>query len=108
MDIHVGQPGEFRVPWVHAPDMRSERHLPPMWIVRVIEVVVSLRVRTERGVVGVRSQRQGGAAAPTPNQLCGDQFTFFLGVSISAQETIERADAGLILAEAHVGAVATK
>src|SRR5262249_59563103 len=51
MDVDISQPGELRVPRVHASNMRSERYLPAVWIVRVIEVVVPLRVRTERGGV---------------------------------------------------------
>ena len=108
MDVDVGQPGKLRVPRVHAPDMASERHLPAMRVVRVVEVVVPLRVRAERGIVGVRRQRQRGAAAPAADQLRGEQFPFFLGASIRLEESIERADARLIFAEAHIGAVAAE
>src|SRR5262249_22056616 len=68
MDVDISQPGELRIPRVHASNMRSERYLPAVWIVRVIEVVVPLRIRTERGVVDVRRQRQRSAAAPTADQ----------------------------------------
>src|SRR5262249_25768589 len=44
MYIDIGQPGKLRVPRVHAPDMASEWCLPAVWIVRIIEVVVPLRV----------------------------------------------------------------
>ena len=88
--------------------MASERHLPATRVVRVIEVVVPLRVRAERGVVDVRRQRQRGAAAPTADQLRGEQFPFFLGASIRPEESIEGADARLIFAKAHIGAVATE
>ena len=108
MQVDVGQPGEFRVPRVHAPNMASERRLPAARIVRVVEVVVSLRVRTERRVVDVRRQRQRGAAAPTADQLRGEEFPFFFGASIRLEESIEGADARLILAKAHVGAIATE
>ena len=54
------------------------------------------------------AKRQRGAAAPTADQLRGDQFPFFLGASIGPEESIERADARLIFAEAHIGAVATE
>ena len=86
----------------------AERHLPAMRVVRVIEVVVPLRVRAERRIVGVRRQRQRSAAAPTADQLRGEQFPLFLGASIVAEEAIERADARLIFAEAHIGAVAAE
>ena len=82
--------------------------LPAVRIVRVVEVVVALRVRAECGVVDVRRQRQRRAAAPTADQLRGDQFTFFLGASVGPKESIERADARLIFAEAHIGAVAAE
>src|SRR5262249_22706129 len=77
MDVDVGQPGQIRIPRVHAPDMRSEWHLPPMRVIRIVKVVVSLRVGTERGIVLVRRQRQRRAAAPAADQLRGDQLTFF-------------------------------
>ena len=98
----------FGVPRVHAPDVASERHLPATRVVRVIEVVVPLRVRAECRIVDVRRQRQRGAAAPAADQLRGEQFPFFLGASIRLEESIERADARLILAKAHIGAVATE
>src|SRR5262249_11741194 len=41
-------------------------------------------------------------------QFCGDQFLFFLGVSIRPKESIECADASLILAKAAIGAVAAE
>src|SRR5262249_28198186 len=72
-------------------------------VVRVIEVVVPLWVRTERRVVDVRRQGQRRAAAPTADQFCGDQFPFCIGASIGAGESIERADAGLLLAADHIG-----
>src|SRR5262249_46439149 len=103
-----GQTGELRVPRVHAPNMASERHLPATRVVRVIEVVVPLRVRAEGGVVDVRRKRQRGAAAPTTDQLRGGHFPFFLGASIRAEEPIESADPRLILAQAHICAIATE
>jgi hypothetical protein len=106
VDIDIGQAGEFRIPRIHAPDMAPEWHLPAVRVVRVIEVVVALWVRTEGGVVDIRRQRQRCAAAPTADQLRGDQFTFFLGASVGPKESIERADARLIFAEAHIRAVA--
>src|SRR6266481_5577808 len=108
MDIDIGQPGEFRVPRIHAPDMGSEWYLPAMRVVRVIEVVVPLWVRTEGGIVDVRRQGQRRAAAPTADQLRSDQFPFFPGASIGPKESIERADARLIFAQAHICAVATE
>ena len=108
MHVDVGQAGEFRVARVHAPNMASERHLPATRVVRVIEVVVPMRVGAERRVVDVRRQRQRGAAAPAADQLRGEQFPFFLGAAIRLEESIERADARLIFAEAHIGAVATE
>jgi hypothetical protein len=83
MDVDVGQTREFRVARVHAPDMASERHLPATRIVRVVEVVVPLRVRAERGIVDVRRQRQRRAAAPAADQLRGEQFPFFFSAPIA-------------------------
>ena len=108
MDIDVGQAGELRVPRVHAPDVASEGHLAAALVVRVIEVVVALWVRAERGVVDIGCQRQRGAAAPAADQLRGEQFTFFLGASIRPKESIEGADARLIFAKAYIGAVAAE
>src|SRR5262245_36507931 len=108
MDVDIGQPGEFRVPRVHAPDMRSEWHLAPLRIVGVVEVVVSLRVGAERGIILVRRERQRRAAAPAADQLRGEQFALFLGTAVLAEESIERADTRLVFAEAHIGAVATE
>ena len=79
-----------------------------MRIVRVVEVVVPFRVRAERRVIDVRRQRQRCAAAPAADQFRGDQFPFFLGAAIRPEESIERADARLIFAEADIGAVAAE
>ena len=54
------------------------------------------------------AKRQRRAAAPAADQLRGEQFAFFLGASIRLEESIERADARLIFAEAHIGAVAAE
>ena len=54
------------------------------------------------------AKRQRRAAAPAADQLRGDQFPFFLGASIRPEESIERADARLIFAEAHIGPVAAE
>src|SRR4029078_9114002 len=93
MHIHIGQSGELRVPRVHAPDMTAERYLQTTAMVRVIEVVVSLRIRAESRIVGVGRERQGGAAAPTADELCGNQFPFLIRASIRMEEAIERNDA---------------
>jgi hypothetical protein len=105
VDIHVGEPCELCVPWVHAPDMGSERHLPAMRVVRVIEVTVALRVGAELWVIDVRSERQRGSTAPAADQLRSKQLAFFLGVSIRPKESIERTYTRLIFAEAYIGAV---
>ncbi len=77
-------------------------------VVRVVEVVVPLRVCAEGRVVDVRRQGQRGAAAPTADQLGGEQLPLFLGAAIGPEESIEGADPGLILAKAHIGAVAAE
>src|SRR4029453_14544177 len=76
------------------------------WGVRVVEIVVSPRVRAESGVVGVGRQRQRGAAAPTSDELRGQQLPFFLRASIRVEKSIEGAHARLIFAEADVSAIA--
>jgi hypothetical protein len=108
MYVDIGQPGHFRVPRIHAPDMSPERDLPATLILGVIEVIVPLRVRAEFGIVLVRRQSQRSATAPSANQLGGDQLTFFLSASVRSEESIESADARLIFAQANVGAVATE
>ena len=85
-----------------------ERHLPAMRVVRVVEIVVPLRVRAERGVVLIRCQRQRRAAAPAADQLRGEQFALFLGPAVLAEESIECADARLIFAKANIGPVAAE
>jgi hypothetical protein len=108
MHVHIGQAREFCVTRVHAPNMAPERHLPPTRNLGVVEVVIPLRVPTEGGVVDVRRQCQRGAAAPTADQFRGEQFPFVFGASIRVEESIEGADTRLILAHAHVGAIATE
>src|SRR5262245_31135062 len=88
--------------------MASKRRAPATRVVRVVEVIVSVRVRTECRVVDVRRQHQRGTAAPAADQLRGDKFPFFLGASIRPQESIERADPRLIFAKAYIRAVATE
>ena len=96
------------MPKIHAPNMASEWRLPATRVVRVIEVIVPLRVRAECGIVDFRRQGQRGAAAPTPDQLRGEQFPFGLAASICPEESIERADARLIFAQTDISAVATE
>src|SRR5262245_36481396 len=108
MDVDIGQPGELRVPRVHTPDMRSEWHLPSLRVVGIVEIVVAPGVGAERRIILVRRQRQRSTAAPTADQLRGDQLAFFLGASIRSEEAIERGDARLIFAETYIGAVAAE
>src|SRR4051812_9243634 len=108
MDIHIGQSGELRVPWVHAPHMAAERYLQTTAIVGVIEIVVSQWIGAESRIVGVGRQRQRGAAAPTADEFCGKQLPFLVGASIPVEESIEGTDARLIFAEADVGAIAAE
>src|SRR5262249_26320846 len=82
--------------------------LPAALVIRVAEIVVPLRVVAEGGVVDVRRQRQRGAATPTADQLCGEQFPFFVGMPVRPEESIEGAHARLILAEADVSAIAAE
>ena len=88
MQVDVGQPGELRVARVHAPNVASERRLPATRVVRVVEVVVPLRVGAERRVVDVRRQRQRRTAAPTADQLRGEQFPFFLGAPFARRNRL--------------------
>src|SRR5262245_17044861 len=108
MQIDVSQSCEFRITWVHAPNMASKRGPPSPRVVGVIEVIVPLRVRTKCGVVDVRRQHQRGTAAPAANQLRGKQFPFCLGASIRVEESIECAHARLIFAKANISAVAAE
>src|SRR5262249_14797403 len=108
MNVDIGQPREFRVPRVHTPDVGSERDLPATLVFRIVKVVVPFRVRAERGIVFFRRQGQWSAAAPTADQLRGDQLSLALGVPIRPQESVERADARLIFAETYIGAVAAE
>src|SRR5262249_38886326 len=108
MEIDVGEAGQVGVARVHAPDVGAKRDLPAMRVIRVIEVVVPLRVRAEARIVDVRRERQRGAAAPTADQFCGNQFAFFVIASIGPEESIERTHARLIFAKAYIGAVAAE
>src|SRR5215467_9970842 len=108
MDVHIGETRELSVPWVHAPEMASERYLQATRVLRVIEVVVPLRVGAQGTVVDIRRQRQRGTAAPTADQLRCEQFPFLFRTSIRPEESIEGPDARLVLAKAHICAVATK
>src|SRR5262249_13480256 len=106
--VHIRQPGELRVPRVHAPDVASERRLTAARVPGVIEIVVPVRIRAERGIVHVRSQGQRSAAAPATHQLRGQQFPLFLRGSMRVEESIEGAHARLILAQTHKGPVAAE
>ena len=108
MDIDVGQAGELGVPRVHPPDVASERRLESAHVVRVVEVVVPPRVRAQDRVVALRRQGQRGAAPPPADQLGGEQLPLLLGAAMGSEEPIEGADPGLILAKAHIGAVAAE
>src|SRR5262245_56283296 len=108
MQIDIGQTRQFGIARIHAPDVRSERNLPATRVVCIIEVVVPLRIRAEAGVVNVRRQRQWCAAAPTADQLRGQQFPFFLSLSVRLEESIECADPRLIFAKTYKGAIAAE
>src|ERR1043165_1180910 len=88
--------------------MTAERHLPAPRVVGVIEVVISVWVGADHGVVDFRRERQRRATAPTADQLCGEQFSLCLGGAIRLEESIEGTHAGLIFAKAHISAVATE
>jgi hypothetical protein len=62
--------------------MTTKGHLPPARIIRVIEVVVSLWVGAQCGVIHFRRQGQRRATAPAADQLRGEQFSFFFGAAI--------------------------
>src|SRR5689334_12833624 len=88
--------------------MATERRPQAMGILCIVEIVVALRVSAERRIIDVRRQSQRRAAAPTPYQFRGEQFLLGLGFPICAEEAIERADTRLVLAVAHIRAVAAQ
>src|SRR5271169_1831388 len=47
MQVDVGQSSELCVARIHAPNVASARSLPATRVVRVVEVIIPLRVRTE-------------------------------------------------------------
>ena len=106
MDVHVREHRHLGIAWVHPAHVAAERHLFAVRIVGISEVVVPLRVLAERGVVLDRRKRQWRAAAPPADQLRGQQLTFFVRLSIVSQESVERSDPRLVLAQANEGAVA--
>ena len=55
----------------------------------IVEVVVALRIGTERRIVLVGCQHQRCAAAPAAHQLCRNQFLFFGCPPVLAQEVAE-------------------
>ena len=106
MDVHVREHRHLGIAWVHPAHMAAERRLLAIRIVGISEVVVPLRVLAERRVVLHRREGQWRAAAPTAEELRGQQLTFFVGLRIVAQESVERANTRLVLAQAEECAVA--
>ena len=92
MDVHVCEHGHLRIAWVHPAHMAAARHLFTFLVAGIIEVVVSLRVLAECGVVLEWRQRQRRAAAPTADKLRCQEFTFFVRSGIVSQESIECSD----------------
>src|SRR5580700_4104807 len=96
-----------RVAGIHSPHVRAERYRIAMGIhLLIVEVVVALRIGTERRIVLVGCQHQRCAAAPAAHQLCCNQFLFFGRLSVLAQEVAELADMLLQAAISHIAAVA--
>ena len=106
MDVHVREHRHLGVARVHPAHMAAQRHLVAIRIVGISEVVVPLRVLAERGVVLRRRERQRRAAAPTSEELRRQQLPFVVGLRIVAQESVERPDPRLVLAQPDEGAVA--
>lgn len=90
-------------------DVAASGRLESRRIVALVqEGVTSVRVGAEGGVVGLRGQRQGSAAAPASHDLCGDQF-FVLGAGgVVLQVAAELGDVLVELAEDRVAAVASQ
>jgi len=96
-----------RVAGIHAPHVRAERHRIAMRIhLLIVEVVVALRIGTERRIVLVGCQHQWCAAAPAAHQLCRNQLLFFGRLAVLAQEVAELADMLFQAAISHVAAIA--
>ena len=72
----------------------------------VVEVVVSLRIGAERGIILVRRQHEWRPAAPTPHQLRGHEFLFLRRFAVLAQKIAKGADMLLQATVGHVAAVA--
>ena len=106
MDVHVREHRHLGIARIHPAHVAAERHLLAVRIVGINEVVVSLRVLAERGVVLDRRERQRRAAAPTADKFRRQQFPLFVGLRIVSQESVERSDPRLVLAHANEGAVA--
>ena len=69
VEIHVREHRHLGIAWIHPAHVAAKWRLPAVRIFRVTEVVVSLRICTERGVVLVWRERQWRAAAPATNKL---------------------------------------
>jgi len=62
-----------------------------------IEVVVSLRVGAECGIILVRRSVSGAPLRQRPTSFAASSSRFFLGTAVLAEESIECADTRLIL-----------
>src|SRR5260221_10864126 len=96
MNVHVREHAHRRVPRIHATHVATQWHLFTAWILGVNEIVISLRILTERRIILCRCERQRRATAPAPDELCRQQFALLVGLSIFSEETVERSDARLV------------
>ncbi|WP_030838380.1 hypothetical protein [Streptomyces sp. NRRL F-4474] len=107
-DVGVGENRQFRVARVHPADVGAEGGLQAARIAGVAEVVDLVRILTDGRVVALRGQGQRCAAAPTPDELGGQQFAFGLGAGVGVQPLVEGGDVGVVLTEDDVRAVAAQ
>src|SRR5882672_7842556 len=108
MNVHVREHGHLCVARIHATHVATQWHLFTAWIVGVNEIVISMGIFAERGIILCWGERQWRAAAPAPDELRRQQFALLAGLSVFSEETVERSDARLVFSQADVGAVAAQ
>src|SRR5262249_39819818 len=86
---------------VHASHVGPKRYRITLRVLGlIVEIIITLRVSPELGVVLLGREHQGGATAPAAHEFRSEEFLLFRRFAVLAQEFAEPAD---VLLEAPVG-----
>src|SRR5262249_25050990 len=91
---------------IHTTNVRAERAFQSLHVICVAKIIVAISVSAQCGIVAVRSQHQGGAAAPSAHHFCSNQLLFLRRRGLGPQVSTKRGNVHVEFAERDESAVA--